>query len=305
MPYPRLIRLLWAGWVAIAPTACSAPLPLTQAPTPATPALATPAPTVAKPATPSPTPPRRDPYRRGLERAASAAALAQSAQSQDDWRLVATRWQQAINLMTEVPGNSPNRAQAQSKAREYRRNLAIAQTQANRSAATASTESVPLPVVLTPIDPSDPPRPAAPAPVAAPPPAPPPREVATVPSGTVFQVPIIRRSGGTPVIRVVFNGNREYDMIVDTGASGTLITQQMAQELNVAPIGEARVNTASENGVRVPLGHVQSMSVSGITVRNVVVAIAGPQLEVGLLGHDFFGEYDLTVRQDVVEFRHR
>jgi hypothetical protein len=32
------------------------------------------------------------------------------------------------------------------------------------------------------------------------------------------------------------------------------------------------------------------------------VAIAGEELETGLLGHDFFGNYDVTIRRDVIEF---
>ena len=46
----------------------------------------------------------------------------------------------------------------------------------------------------------------------------------------VFRVPIKRRSGKTPVIDVTFNGNQVFEMILDTGASGTLITQQMAYD---------------------------------------------------------------------------
>ena len=34
----------------------------------------------------------------------------------------------------------------------------------------------------------------------------------------VFQAKIKRRAGGTPVIDVVFNGNKTFEMIVDTGA---------------------------------------------------------------------------------------
>ena len=40
----------------------------------------------------------------------------------------------------------------------------------------------------------------------------------------VFRVPIKRRSGRTPVIDVTFNGGQSFEMIVDTGASKTLIT---------------------------------------------------------------------------------
>ena len=119
----------------------------------------------------------------------------------------------------------------------------------------------------------------------------------------VFIIPIKRRIGGTPIIQVTFNGQRQFDMIVDTGASGTVITQKMANELGVVPVGKAKANTASSKAVEFPVGYVDSMAVAGVMVNKVAVAIAGSELETGLLGHDFFGKYDVTIKRNVVEFR--
>ncbi len=123
------------------------------------------------------------------------------------------------------------------------------------------------------------------------------------PSGNqkVFQAKIKRRAGGTPVIDVVFNGNKTFEMIVDTGASGTLITQRMATALSVKTVGIARAGIADGSVVEFPIGRVQSMGVGGALVRNIEVAIA-KQMEIGLLGHDFFGNYDVKIKKDVVEF---
>lgn len=117
----------------------------------------------------------------------------------------------------------------------------------------------------------------------------------------VFQARIKRRAGGTPVIDVVFNGNRTFEMIVDTGASGTLITQRMAAVLGVRPVRTVRAGIADGSIVEFPVGRVQSIGVGGAQVRNVEVAIAR-QMEIGLLGHDFFGNYDVKIKKDVVEF---
>jgi predicted aspartyl protease len=117
----------------------------------------------------------------------------------------------------------------------------------------------------------------------------------------VFQARIKRRAGGTPVIDVVFNGNRTFEMIVDTGASGTLITQRMAAVLGVRPVRTVRAGIADGSIVEFPVGRVQSIGVGGAQVRNVEVAIAR-QMEIGLLGHDFFGNYDVKIKRDVVEF---
>ncbi|MEG3841254.1 retropepsin-like aspartic protease [Microcoleus sp. herbarium14] len=123
------------------------------------------------------------------------------------------------------------------------------------------------------------------------------------PSGNqkVFQAKIKRRAGGTPVIDVVFNGNKTFEMIVDTGASGTLITQRMATALSVKTVGIARAGIADGSVVEFPIGRVQSMGVGGALIKNVEVAIA-KQMEIGLLGHDFFGNYDVKIKKDVVEF---
>ncbi|MGB3656272.1 MAG: retropepsin-like aspartic protease [Rivularia sp. (in: cyanobacteria)] len=121
----------------------------------------------------------------------------------------------------------------------------------------------------------------------------------------VFSVPIKRRIGGTPILIVTFNDKRQFEMIVDTGASGTVITQQMASLLNVATVGKAKANTASAQSVEFPIGYVDSIEAGGVKVKKVPVAIAGSELENGLLGHDFFGNYDITIKSNVVEFRPR
>ncbi|MFM7427344.1 MAG: TIGR02281 family clan AA aspartic protease [Elainella sp.] len=257
-----------------------------------------------------------DPFQRAMERATSASTMSQSAQSRDDWRLVANRWQQAIQLMQAVPSTSPHRGQAAQKLAEYQRNLSYAQRQANRSTAPANPDGV---IVLSPgLLPQKSPRPVpSPLPVAAAPqklpaaqapqaaPARPASPTAAQPSQGSFSVPIVRRAGNTPVVRVTFNANQSFDMIVDTGASGTLITRQMASALNVVPVAQASVDTASQKNVTFPLGYVQSVEVGGIVANNLLVAVAENQLDIGLLGHDFFGNYDVTIRQNSVEFRER
>lgn len=117
----------------------------------------------------------------------------------------------------------------------------------------------------------------------------------------VFQAKIKRRAGGTPVIDVVFNGNNTFEMIVDTGASGTLITQRMATALRVRPVRTVRAGIADGSVVEFPIGMVRSIRVGGAAIQNVEVAIA-KQMEIGLLGHDFFGNYDVKIKKDVVEF---
>src|SRR4028119_1072383 len=130
-----------------------------------------------------------------------------------------------------------------------------------------------------------------------------PSKPAAKPSGNqkVFQAKIKRRVGGTPVIDVVFNGNKTFEMIVDTGASGTLISQRMATALGVRPVRTVRAGIADGSVVEFPIGVVRSIRVGGAVIQNVEVAIA-KQMQIGLLGHDFFGNYDVKIKKDVVEF---
>lgn len=241
-------------------------------------------------------------YQQGLEQASQATNLGQVAQSRDDWRLAAAQWQRAIELMQTVPNGSANYASAQAKIPEYQRNLAVAQQQANRPVANPS----PSPAAVPSRQPAPDIRSDAPVPVAAAPIAQTTQQAApTVSTGTVFRAPIVRRIGGTPVVNARFNGTRAFPMIVDTGASGTVITREMAASLGVVPVGQARVNTASATNVTFPLGYVNSIEVAGTTITNVLVAVAGPELSVGLLGQDFFQNFDVTIREQEVEFRPR
>lgn len=125
-------------------------------------------------------------------------------------------------------------------------------------------------------------------------------------SGTnpgVFQAQIKRRDAGIPVIEVTFNGTRTFEMLFDTGASGTAITPQMAKALGVLPEGTVLVDTAGGR-IRVFKGRVSSVAAGGIVANNLFVTI-NPSLPLGLIGQDLFGNYDVTIRRDFVEFTPR
>lgn len=124
---------------------------------------------------------------------------------------------------------------------------------------------------------------------------------APAPTNGVFQAQIKRRLGGIPVIDVTFNNKRTYEMIVDTGASGTLITRSMARALRIPVIGQVQSSIADGSTVVFQVGRINSMSINGAEVKNIRVAIAD-RMEIGLLGHDFFNNYDVKIKRDVVEF---
>ncbi|WP_052128833.1 retropepsin-like aspartic protease family protein [Neosynechococcus sphagnicola] len=119
-----------------------------------------------------------------------------------------------------------------------------------------------------------------------------------------YQAPIISRVGGVPVIMVTFNESHPFPMVVDTGAGGTLITQSMAAALNVEVVGQVMAETANGSNT-FDMGYVNSIEVDGAKVSHVSVVIGLPDLTLGLLGHDFFNNFDVSIREQVVEFRPR
>ncbi|WP_170861330.1 retropepsin-like aspartic protease [Geitlerinema sp. PCC 9228] len=120
----------------------------------------------------------------------------------------------------------------------------------------------------------------------------------------VYEIPIQRRKGRVPVVEVTFNGNQTFEMLFDTGASGILISEQVAQELGVEPEGTAIVETASDREAEFQTGRVDSVEAGGLKRENIRVAI-GNRIDLGLLGQSFFGDFDVTIREDVVVLRER
>ncbi|GAA6621395.1 TIGR02281 family clan AA aspartic protease [Scytonema sp. NUACC26] len=287
--------------------------------------------TVEKPTIPQPKPVRQQPseielsyFEQGLDKAVGALSISQSAQSSEDWKLVATELREAIVLMKKVPVDSPYFNSAQARVLDYQRQLKYALQRVTRPV--TPPVLIPVPpapdVALAPTIPAAPQnlnkkppvlvskKPSLPLskpnvvvsvrqkqaysiPIAVPKPKEPP----------VYTAPIKRRLGGTPIIEVTFNGIQRFEMILDTGASGTVITQKMAIALGVVPVTKAKANTASSKAVEFPVGYVDSVEVAGVKTRQLPVAIAGGELDTGLLGHDFFGNYDITIKRNTVEFR--
>ncbi|MEL6603755.1 MAG: retropepsin-like aspartic protease [Cyanobacteria bacterium J06614_10] len=238
-------------------------------------------------------------YREGINLASSAYVLSQSAFSPDDWGLIASRWQRAADALEKVSKEDKNYGVAQQKMGEYTRHAEAARAQAT---AMQTPVSVPTPASRQP---SSNPLELSPSPhqQSYQPPDQPPSESPAQPLvHRGVRVPIVRRLQGTPVVRVTFNGVKTYDMILDTGASRTLITRRMADELGVVTTERMIAATASQAEVSFDVGQVGSIAVGEVTLTNARVSI-GEAVEVGLLGNDFLRGYDVIIRarEGVVE----
>ena len=248
---------------------CSGSLKGLTEPSPIAPA---PSPVVAEPspaaAPPQAAAPQTDYFREAVNRATSAVVIGQSAQSQADWQLTVGRWQQAVTLMQQVPADSPDYAQAQTKVKEYQQNLAAAQQRAEGQPTTTITAAAPAPVAP--------------------------------PNGLVAQIPILERRGGTPVVEVAFQGQRgrhSFPMMFDTGASGTLITAEMADQIGVVVVGRTQAKIADGSTVELPIGYVDVIEVGGLRKTSMVVVIGG---SVGLLGQDIYGEFGIAMGSHLI-----
>jgi predicted aspartyl protease len=241
-----------------------------------------------------------------LNKADGAASISQSAVSVDDWNLVVSQWQDAIALMKQVRRDSGNFSFAQRQIVEYRLQIALARQKIQSQNLVSSVTQQKSVVIDVPkpehtvIVPSPPTVKSSKPLLSKPIPSP-----LAMLSGNkeVFIAPIKRRVGGTPIIEVTFNGTQRFEVIVDTGASGTVITKKIAAALGVVTVGKTKANTASAKAVEFSIGYLDSMEVGGMTINQVPVAIAGTELETGLLGHDFFGNYDITIKRNIIEFR--
>ncbi len=111
----------------------------------------------------------------------------------------------------------------------------------------------------------------------------------------VFVVPIKRRQGGTPVIDVRFNDRHVFEMLVDTGASWTVITSPMAKTLKVKPEHKLTFQTPSNSSVEFDVAQVASVETGGMVSEGLYIAIA-PSLDIGLLGQNFYQMYDITIK---------
>jgi aspartyl protease family protein len=118
---------------------------------------------------------------------------------------------------------------------------------------------------------------------------------------------IKRRDHGIPVVEVRMNSRVRFEMMVDSGASMTVITRPMAAALGITPaqvVDEAYFSTA--NGTTsMPIVYIKSIEVAGLSTKMVPVAVAGPDMEIGLLGQDFLQQFDVSIRKDAIEFHQR
>ena len=117
----------------------------------------------------------------------------------------------------------------------------------------------------------------------------------------MIRVPIEDRASGIPVVAVTFNGNRRFPMLLDTGASITTITPEMARVLRFRQENTIKLTVANGQTVNVPVGRVPSIEVGGFVMDDFEVAVAS----VPLLGQNFHGRFNMTIRENFIFLRQK
>ena len=113
----------------------------------------------------------------------------------------------------------------------------------------------------------------------------------SAPRGAVI-VPVLL-AGRAAIVPVIFNQSLRGNLMLDTGATNTVISRRLAGRLSLHPLGTRTFQTVG-GPISIGLSRLQSLKVGEAEVNDLTVAIhdfsPDPRFE-GLLGMDFLGRY--------------
>jgi clan AA aspartic protease (TIGR02281 family) len=213
-------------------------------------------------------------YQEALAKADAASAIGQSAPSQEDWFLVAQSLEKSVQMLKSIAPTSSQYILAAKVLPKYEQQLATARQKAANFVSKSSPQTRLVP-----------------------------SQVAVTPQSDSFSIPIRQKLGGVPVIEVSLNDTK-VSMLLDTGASHTLITQAVADRLQLQANGSSYAKTA--NGLATfAVTTVDKIKFGTAEINHVRVSIGQKDLPYGLLGHDVYNGYDITIKESSIEFRKR
>ena len=112
-------------------------------------------------------------------------------------------------------------------------------------------------------------------------------------------IPIIDRISGCPVIEVIIN-KTPFPMMLDTGASVSVLTPETRNRLNLQQTGLMKIEDASGNRFNRPTVNISSITTGDISKRNLTAAVSPSSFN--LLGNNFFNDYIITITRDHIKF---
>ena len=111
----------------------------------------------------------------------------------------------------------------------------------------------------------------------------------------------LQKMGGSFVVQVNLNGQRTANLIVDTGASMTVLSTNIAIDLGILGTTDTTLLTINTAGgsVQVNMNYLSSLQVGQAKAQNVAVAIHDlpdmPEQIEGLLGMSFLKHFLITL----------
>jgi len=111
----------------------------------------------------------------------------------------------------------------------------------------------------------------------------------------------LKRIGGSFVVQVTLNKERTAQLIVDTGASLTVLSTQIAIDLGILGTTDTELLTINTAGgsVQVNMNYLSSLNIGNARANNIAVAIHDlpdiPEQIEGLLGMSFLKHFLITL----------
>jgi predicted aspartyl protease len=103
--------------------------------------------------------------------------------------------------------------------------------------------------------------------------------------------------GASVIVPVMLNRSLKAYLVLDTGATGTVVSRRIASNLGLPKIGSTKTITVGGSVTR-PIARLRSLKVGEAEVQNLVVLIHDfhphPRIE-GLLGMDFLGRFHVSL----------
>ena len=107
-------------------------------------------------------------------------------------------------------------------------------------------------------------------------------------------VPIKYFERDRPVVEVLFDGIAKFDIVIDRNATHSVVTQRMANELNLEIVSYRYVYLLDGTPMELPVGRMRSVVVGPAMVTDVYVAIAKDSA-TPVLGKDCFSAYSIRI----------
>lgn len=123
-----------------------------------------------------------------------------------------------------------------------------------------------------------------------------PASISSKTSGGAIMIPV-KILAGHAIVPVTFNNSVTANLMVDTGASRTMVSKRVARDLRLSSMGSG-TGYGVGGRVTVSISRVESVKVGEVEIQNMPVSIhdfsPDPSYE-GLLGVDFLGRFHMSL----------